>query len=58
MSGEHDQCVPALSRAIADGVPDGRVEVLDAGHLPMLEVPERYLALVADFLAGAELEAQ
>jgi proline iminopeptidase len=52
--GEQDQCVPALSQAIAAAVPNGEVVVLPGGHLPMVQDPEPYLAVVRAFLEQAE----
>jgi len=48
--GDHDPVVPvAVARGVADLVPDARLEVLPAGHVPQLGNPERVAALVEDF---------
>jgi pimeloyl-ACP methyl ester carboxylesterase len=51
--GERDQLVPvSQAHTIADLIPDARVEVFeDTGHVPMLERPTRFNALVDEFLA-------
>lgn len=49
---------PAVLAEIADGVPDGRLEVLDGvGHLAPYEAPERVAALLRDHLAHAARSA-
>ena len=52
--GTHDALVPVKhARAIADAIPDSRVEIFpDTGHVPMLERPARFNALLDEFLAG------
>jgi pimeloyl-ACP methyl ester carboxylesterase len=39
MVGEHDRVTPPASAvAVADALPDGRLEILEgAGHIPMME---------------------
>lgn len=54
ITGERDQCVPAGSAALADGLPNARLVILDAAHLPFFEVPDQYLPLIDDFLVGVE----
>jgi proline-specific peptidase len=54
IGGQRDQCVPALSEAIANGLPNSTLVVLDSAHLPFYEVPERYLSLIAGFMARIE----
>lgn len=54
ISGARDQCVPGLSRTVAEGVPHGELEVLDAAHMPMWERTEEYLAKIRGFLARAD----
>jgi pimeloyl-ACP methyl ester carboxylesterase len=47
--GEHDPFLPVEeATALAESAPNGRVEVFEgAGHLPMLEQPERFDALLS-----------
>lgn len=55
VAGEHDQPTPPESlKAIADGVPHGRFDVVsDAAHLVPAEAPERTAELLHGFLLGA-----
>jgi pimeloyl-ACP methyl ester carboxylesterase len=49
--GEHDPVVSLTdARAAADLIPDARLEVLPAGHVPQLGHPERVAALLEAFL--------
>lgn len=52
LHGERDGLlVPAYAEALAALIPDARVEIIKgAGHLPMIEAEEKFLALVQDFL--------
>jgi pimeloyl-ACP methyl ester carboxylesterase len=48
----------ASSRRIAEGVADARLEVIEGvAHMVNLEQPDRFTALVLDFLAGVESSA-
>lgn len=49
--GEHDRVTPRPSaRALADSLPNGRLEVLPrAGHIPMMEVPDEFNARIDGF---------
>jgi pimeloyl-ACP methyl ester carboxylesterase len=48
--GDHDPVVPvADAREVADLIPDSRLEVLPAGHVPQLGNPERVATLLEDF---------
>ncbi|MFI8361780.1 alpha/beta fold hydrolase [Streptomyces sp. NPDC085612] len=40
-----------LHRALADGIPGARLAELRTGHLPMVERPAEWQALITDFLA-------
>lgn len=55
VQGEHDRLVRlAAARALARARPDFRLEVLEGvGHVPMLEAPERFLAVVEPWLAAS-----
>ncbi len=42
---------PAACREVADGIPNARLEVLDdVGHMPWVESPEKFAAMVRAFL--------
>jgi L-proline amide hydrolase len=51
ISGEYDEATPAVVRPIAEAIPDVRWELIeDASHMPHIEQPERFMALVEQFL--------
>jgi len=52
LTGRHDRtCVVEAAEAIADGIADARLEILEAsGHMTFVEEPERYVEVVAGFL--------
>lgn len=52
VAGAHDRLVPlASARMVADGVPDGRLVVIDGcGHVPHEEAPDAVVAAVRPFL--------
>ncbi len=53
VSGEFDEATPAVVRPLVDALPDARWELFEgASHSTHLEQPERFLDLVATFLAG------
>ena len=54
LCGEHDPSTPlALSRELAAGIPGARLEILaGANHLPNFEQPERFNAVVDEFLGS------
>ena len=56
LAGGHDRTVaPDLGRAVADGIPDARFEVLpEEGHRPFVEVPEEFNARVDAFWREVE----
>jgi L-proline amide hydrolase len=52
ISGEHDEATPAVVRPLVEAIPCARWELLEGGsHSTHLEQPDRFLGLVADFLA-------
>ena len=52
LSGRYDEATPATLRPFADSVPDVRWEIFEASsHMPFVEEPDRYMSVVADFLA-------
>lgn len=51
ISGEYDESTPIINRALQQGIPGARWVLLDGcSHLTHVEAPERYCAVVADFL--------
>jgi L-proline amide hydrolase len=53
ISGEHDEATPAVVRPLVEAIPGARWELLEGGsHSTHLEQPDRFLGLVADFLAA------
>jgi proline-specific peptidase len=56
IGGTRDQCVPALSEAMADRLPNAELVVLDSAHLPFYEIPDEYLSTIATFLRRVETE--
>lgn len=55
VAGESDLATPPkLSRTMHEAIPDSRLEVLPgAGHMSVLEQPDRVTALIESFLGGA-----
>lgn len=50
--GRYDLAPLTLAEALARAIPDARLEVLDTGHFPYVEDPERLAEVVTRFLAG------
>ena len=51
ISGEYDEATPATVQPFADGIADVRWVVFEnSSHMPFVEEPEKYLAVVNDFL--------
>jgi pimeloyl-ACP methyl ester carboxylesterase len=54
-SGRHDLCTPALAEAAHRGIPGSEwVLFEESSHTAFVEEPERFRAVLADFLARAE----
>ena len=54
--GRYDMCTEAIAATLINGIPKAREVVLeDSSHTPVLEETDRYLDLVAEFLAAAEV---
>jgi L-proline amide hydrolase len=54
-SGRHDECTPALVEPLHRGIAGSEWAVFEhSAHMPYLEEPERYLAVVGDFLERVE----
>jgi L-proline amide hydrolase len=54
-SGRHDECTPALIEPLHRGIAGSEwVLFEESAHMPYLEEPERYLAVVGGFLDRAE----
>jgi L-proline amide hydrolase len=52
VSGAFDEATPATVQPFADGIPDVRWTIMaNSSHMPFVEEPEAYLALVSSFLA-------
>jgi L-proline amide hydrolase len=53
ISGEHDEATPSVVKPLAEAIPNARWELFaDGSHSTHLEQPERFLTLVAEFLAS------
>jgi L-proline amide hydrolase len=53
LSGRYDEATPATVQPFAASIPGARWEIFEqSSHMPFVEEPERYLSVVADFLAG------
>jgi 3-oxoadipate enol-lactonase len=53
LCGERDRVNLALSRRLAEALPDARFETIpDAGHVANLDNPDAFTALLRDFLDG------
>ncbi|QFZ21580.1 proline iminopeptidase-family hydrolase [Saccharothrix syringae] len=51
--GEHDEITPAAAAPFHELIPGARLEVVpDASHLPHLENPDRFDAVLVEFLKG------
>ncbi|MFF8848048.1 proline iminopeptidase-family hydrolase [Streptomyces sp. NPDC015127] len=51
ISGRHDEATPAAVQPYADLIPDVRWEILEhSSHVPHLEEPDRFRAVMADYL--------
>ncbi|MFC0527346.1 proline iminopeptidase-family hydrolase [Phytohabitans kaempferiae] len=53
ISGRHDEATPVTVRPYADRIPDVRWEIFEeSSHVPHLEEPERFGAVLTEFLAS------
>jgi L-proline amide hydrolase len=53
--GAHDMCTEAVAATLLAGLPDAREAVFaESSHMPALEEPERYRAVVGAFLRETE----
>jgi proline-specific peptidase len=53
--GRYDMCTEAIAGTLLNGIPNAREVVLEhSSHTPVLEETDRYLNVVAEFLAAAE----
>lgn len=53
--GAYDMCTAAVAQTLIDGLPDAELGVLEqSSHTPVIEEPERYRAVVSDFLDRVE----
>ncbi len=54
-SGRYDEATPAQMQVLHDGIAGSRWVVFeDSAHLALIEEPDRYLAVLADFIATTE----
>jgi L-proline amide hydrolase len=54
--GEYDMCTPPFAQTLVRGIRGARLVVFEhSSHTPVLEETERYLQVVGDFLAEAEV---
>ena len=57
--GRHDEITPSCSQTIADGIPGARLAVFEeSAHCAHLEEPERYAAVVEEFLTSVERDLE
>ena len=55
ISGRYDEATPATLQPYADRIPDVRWQLFEhSSHMPHVEEPERFTAVVADFLATVD----
>jgi len=58
ISGAHDDLVPPSNgRYLDERLPDSRLSILDTGHFAWEQVPDRYAAIVAEWVARTEARA-
>ena len=54
-SGRHDEATPAQMAIVAESIPQAEWVIFEqSGHMSHAEEPDRYMAVLADFLARAE----
>jgi L-proline amide hydrolase len=54
-SGRHDEATPAQMALVAERIPQAEWVIFEqSGHMSHAEEPDRYMAVLADFLARAE----
>ena len=57
LCGRADQCIPALSERLQDGIPHARLHIFEqSAHLPVLEEPDGHRKVLTAFLREAEDE--
>ena len=55
LRGGYDMCTPAIAQVLLDGIAGSELVVLEhSAHAPVVEEPERYRAVVGDFLSRVE----
>lgn len=55
--GRHDELTPACAETLHQGIPNSQIVVFEeSSHVSHLEETEKYLQVVADFLARVEIE--
>lgn len=53
INGKYDECTNACVEPFLQNKHVQRIQMSDSSHTPMLEEPERYLAIIGQFLDGA-----
>jgi proline-specific peptidase len=57
-SGRHDEATPLIGQTVQQGIRGSRWVIFEeSAHLAHAEEPERYMAVLADFLARVEMRA-
>lgn len=55
LSGRYDEATPATIEPFFEGIPEVRWEIFEnSSHMPFVEEPERYRAVVEEFLASRD----
>jgi pimeloyl-ACP methyl ester carboxylesterase len=55
LSGRYDACTPAVAETLTRGIPGAEHVLFEhSAHIPFVEEPERYRAVLADFLERVE----
>ena len=55
VSGRYDMCTASVAKTLVDGIPGAEQVLMEASsHTPVIEEPERYRAVVGEFLRRVE----
>ncbi|MEJ8641977.1 hypothetical protein WKI68_11875 [Streptomyces sp. MS1.HAVA.3] len=59
VSGRHDEATPVTVQPYQDLIPDVRWEIFEeSSHVPNLEEPERFHAVLVEYLKGLDTPSQ